>query len=98
MNHTDTDIQAIVDTKTEQLQKEIELKDEEYNILKVTSEQIEEEQRRQIYELQLKIEKVIKKLKTTIIIDTEKMSGDEIVEVLSNREKDILNILEEEEE
>lgn len=63
MNYTDSDIQAIVDTKTEQLQKEIKLKDEEYNILKITSEQLETEQQRQIYELQQKINKAMEKLK-----------------------------------
>lgn len=57
MNYTDSDIQAIVDTKTEQLKKEIELKDEEYNILKVTSEQYEEELKKEIYELNRTINK-----------------------------------------
>lgn len=49
-----TDIEAI-----KRVLKELSLKDEEYNILKVTSEEIEEEQRRQIYELQRKIDKAI---------------------------------------
>jgi len=39
------------------LKKQIELKDEEYNILKVTSEQLEEEQQREIYELKQTINK-----------------------------------------
>lgn len=63
MNYTDDDIKAIVDTKTEQLLREIKLKDEEYNILKVTSEQLEAEQQRQIYELQQKIQKTLEALK-----------------------------------
>lgn len=59
MSYTDNDVQAIVDTKTEQLQKEISLLKEEYQVLKVTSEQIEEDQARRIYELQQKITKAI---------------------------------------
>ena len=59
MNYTDSDVQAIVDTKTEQLQKEISLLKEEYEVLKKTSEQIEEDQAREIYELQQKITKAI---------------------------------------
>ena len=63
MNYTDDDIKTIVDTKTEQLQREIKLKDEEYKILKVTSEQLEAEQQRQIYESQQKIQKTLEVLK-----------------------------------
>lgn len=58
MNYTDSDIKAIVDTKTEQLQKEIRLKDEEYEILRTTSDQVEEEQRQVIYELKQKLKKL----------------------------------------
>lgn len=58
MNYTDSDIKAIVDTKTEQLQKEIKLKDEEYEILRTTSDQVEEEQRQVIYELKQKLKKL----------------------------------------
>lgn len=62
MNYTDSDIKAIVDTKTEQLQKEIRLKDEEYEILRTTSDQVEEEQRQVIYELNQKLKKLSKYL------------------------------------
>lgn len=46
----------------EQFEKELKMKDEEYEILRVTSEQIEEEQRREIYELQQRINKAIELL------------------------------------
>lgn len=49
----------------EQYEKELALKDEEYNILKITSQQIEEEQQREIYELRQKIDKSIKLIEET---------------------------------
>lgn len=64
------------------LKKQIEMLKEEYNILKVTSEQLEEEQQRQIYELLQKIEKVID------FIDHESpdagVSGKRIKEILND--------------
>lgn len=94
MSYTDNDVQAIVDTKTEQLQKEISLLKEEYQVLKVTSEQIEEDQARRIYELQQKINKALNDL--NIIIDTIKQQPLENSNWILERLEANKNILEEE--
>lgn len=94
MGYTDSDVKAIVDTKTEQLQKEISLLKEEYQVLKVTSEQIEEDQARRIYELQQRIEKALSDL--NIIIDTIKQQPLENNHWILERLEANKNILEEE--
>lgn len=79
----------------EQYEKELALKDEEYNILRVTSEQIEDEQRKEIYELQRKINKAIEYIKTTTT-KNEELNCTKLLAV--NQVIKLLEILEDEEE
>lgn len=81
----------------EQFEKELKMKDEEYNILKVTSEQIEEDQRREIYELQQRINKALEKMDTNIFYE-ESESIETIVNRVNEKLNEVKKILKDEED
>lgn len=71
--------------------KELYLKDREYEVLKITSESIEEDQQREIYELQQRIDKAIKHVSSL----SSKGRG---CEIYADVKREILNVLKDEEE